>query len=201
MVVDGIPCTTMARTVCDLAALMDAEQLVRAVDDIQRRGASMNWLLQRATDLRQTGRSGPAEVLDVVRRRIGGYQVPDSWFERLLGECLRSPLLPGMTRQHTLRDGQGAFVARFDLAVPWVRLGIEGHSRSYHLGERAERYDEDRDLRAAQQGWEIAYLGFAATRAPSAVRRDIELLVERRAMDLGVAPPNGRQLDLWHGTT
>jgi hypothetical protein len=65
--------------------------------------------------------------------------------------------------------------------------------RSYHLGEIAERYDEGRDLRAGHQGWEIAYLGFAATRSPVAALRDIELLVERRARDLGLGqPPSGR---------
>ncbi|MCU1398076.1 MAG: hypothetical protein JWN62_1185, partial [Acidimicrobiales bacterium] len=164
--VDGIPCTTLARTACDLAALVDESTLVRIIDDIQRRGASMDWLMQRATRLRVTGRSGPPEVLDIVRRRVGGYRVPDSWFERLLGRCLRSPMLEGIVRQHVLQTPEGEFVARFDLAVSWARLGIEGHSRSFHLGELIERYDEDRDIRAAQQGWEIAYLGFAATKSP-----------------------------------
>ena len=187
--VDGIRCTTLARMLCDIAAVVDPSQLVRAVDHVQRSGASLGWLLQRATDLSKRGRSGPPLVADLVRRRMGGYRPPESYFERLLGECLRSPLLPGLVRQHTLLTAGGLFVARFDLALPWARLGIEGHSRSYHLGELAERYDEDRDMRAGKEGWAIAYLGFAATRAPQSVRRDIEQLVQRRATDLGVSPP------------
>ena len=196
MMIDAIPCTTLARTACDLAPLVDCDQLLRMIDHIQRAGASMAWLMQRATKLKRAGRRGPPEVLDIVRRRLNGYRVPDSWFERLLEACLDSPLLGDIERQHALRDVNGLFVARFDLAVPRARLGIEGHSRSYHVGELAERYDEDRDLRSAQQGWEIAYLGFAATRSPVAVRRDIELIVERRVSDLGLDRPAVRQLRL-----
>lgn len=187
--VDGIACTTMARTLCDIASHVDPKVLVRAVDHAQRSGASLHWLLQRSTSLSRRGRSGPPLVADLVRRRMDGYRLPESYFERLLGSCLRSPLLPGLLRQHTLCTPSGLFIARFDLALPWARLGIEAHSRSYHLGALAERYDEDRDMRAAQEGWEIAYVGFAATRAPHVVRRDIELLVARRAADLGLSPP------------
>ena len=187
--VDRIRCTTMTRTLCDLAAFLPTHPFVRALDHAQRSGEPLELMLERATQLSRRGRSGPPRVADLVRRRIGGYQLPASYFERLLSECLRSPLLCGLVRQHTLSTDSGVFVARFDLALPWARLGIEGHSRSYHLGALVEQYDEDRDLRAAQQGWEIAYLGFAATRAPHAVRRDIELLVARRATDLGLCPP------------
>jgi hypothetical protein len=131
--------------------------------------------------------------MDAVRPRLGGaYRVPDSWFERLLERCLQSPDLEGLQRQFELRTPSGVFVARFDLAIPWVRLGIEGHSRSHHLGEAVERYDEDRDLRASQQGWETMYLGFAATKTPALVCRDIELVVRRRAADLSLLPPSGR---------
>ena len=195
-VVDGIPCTNLARTACDIAPYITDTQLVRVVDDIQRRGKSMQWVMYRATKLNHTGRQGPPLVLDIVRRRLGGYRVPESVFERMLAECLKSPLLSGMVRQHRLVDDRGDFVCRFDFAVPWARLGIEAHSRSYHLGELVERYDEDRDMRATKQGWETVYLGFAATKSPERVRRDIEQIIQRRIHDLALTPPQGLQLHL-----
>jgi very-short-patch-repair endonuclease len=143
-----------------------------------------------------TGRAGPSMVLDIVRRRIGGYKVPESVFERMLAECLKSPLLSGIVRQHRLLDANGDFVCRFDFAVPWAKVGIEAHSRSYHLGELVERYDEHRDMRAAKEGWETVYLGFAATRSPERVRHDVEQIVQRRIHDLGLLPPDGTQLQL-----
>ena len=192
MIVDGIPCTTVARTIVDLAPFVDHDTRIRMVDHAQRTGSSMTWLIDRAEKMIKHGRSGPSDILDIARRRIGGYRVPESWFERLLSQCLRSPLLEGIVRQYELRTPRGVFVARFDFAVPWARLGIEAHSRSYHLGETVEWYDEDRDMRATKEGWAITYLGFAATRQPAAVRRDIEEIVIRRATDLGLSPPSGR---------
>jgi len=191
-IVDGIPCTTLERTILDLSGLVGHRQRVELIDIAQRRKVKMDEILDRADKLRKRGRSGITEVMDIVRRRMNGYAVPESVFERLLARCLRSPMLEGIVRQHELRTPSGLFVARFDFAVPWVRLGIEAHSRSFHLGEAVERYDEDRDIRASQQGWDITYLGFAATKAPALVCRDIEKIVERRAMDLGLEPPSGR---------
>lgn len=195
-VVDGIVCTNLARTACDLAPLLTHSQLLRVVDDIQRRGLSMRWVMYRADKLNRMGRSGPRLVLDIVRRRIGGYRVPESVFERMLAECLKSPLLAGIVRQHRLVDANGDFVCRFDFAIPWAKVGIEAHSRSYHLGELVERYDEDRDIRAAKEGWETVYLGFAATRSPERVRHDIEQIVQRRVHDLALLPPTGAELQL-----
>jgi Transcriptional regulator, AbiEi antitoxin len=188
-IVDGIACTTIERTILDLAAVLPHHRLVELIDAAQRRGVKMDDILARAEKLRKRGRPGIREVMEIVRRRMNGYHVPESVFERLLARCLRSPLLTDIVRQHELRTPSGLFVARFDFAVPWVRLGIEGHSRSFHLGENVERYDEDRDIRASQEGWEITYLGFAATKEPALVCRDIELIVARRAADLSLKPP------------
>ncbi len=188
-VVDNIPCTTLARTVIDLRAIVDDGSMMRMLDDLQRRGASMQWVFERAERLLANGRSGPRQVLDETRRRLGGAVVPDSWFERLLAECLKSPLLGDLVCQHELRDEAGNFVARFDLAIPWVRLAIEGHSRAFHFGQLVEAYDEDRDMRIAKCGWDVQYLGFAATKSPQRVRDDIEHIVWRRALDLGCRPP------------
>jgi len=121
--IDGIPCTTLIRTIIDLAGIVDDATLIRIVDDAQRRRIDMSCLLQQATMMLATGRSGPSNVIDIVRRRLDGYSVPESWFERLLSMGLRSPALKGIVRQHELRTPTGLFVARFDLAVPAVRLG------------------------------------------------------------------------------
>jgi hypothetical protein len=188
-VVDGIACTTIARTIIDLAPSVGADGLTRLLDDAQRRRVSLQWITARANELAARGRRGPREVLDAVQRRADGYRPPDSWFERLLAASLRSPILVGLVRQFELCDRRGRFVARFDLALPVVRLGIEGHSRSFHLGESAERYDEDRDIRTAKVGWDIHYLGFGATRSPERACADLEEVVVRRALDLGLPIP------------
>ena len=89
-----------------------------------------------------------------------------------------------------IRDDHGRFIARVDLAVPIVRLGVEAHSRQHHFGATAESYDERRDNLVAEQGWDLRYVGYAeTTQTPAQVRRFIERLVARRAADLGIVLP------------
>jgi hypothetical protein len=187
IVIDGIRTTGLARTICDLSGQVDGNRLERAIDDFQRRGASLLWLERTAERLQGRGRAGASKVLAEVRRRRSAGRVRDSWFEQLVETCLRSPWIPGLVRQHVVRDERGRFVARLDLAVPVVRLGIEAHSRKHHFGPRREALDEQRDNRLALLGWDLRYLGFAdTTQTPGQVRTMIEAVVARRALDLGI---------------
>ena len=129
-------------------------------------------------------------LLSELELRRDPIPVRGSWFEKLVEQCLGSPRIPGLERQHTIRDSSGRFVARVDLAVPLVRLGIEAHSKRFHTGSRQELLDQRRDNAVALQGWELAYVGYDdANSSPRSVRVYIERLVERRALDLGVVLP------------
>jgi len=191
IVVDGIRCTGLVRTLCDLGSVVEPKRLERAVDDYQRRGRSLQALQLEAVRLHRAGQRGTKLLLAEVHRREGGGRVRDSWFEKLVEECLRSPLIPGLERQYVVRDSSGRIVARCDLAVPLVRLGLEAHSREFHTGPLFEGADARRDWKAAQAGWEISYLGWRDTEAPSVVRREIEAIVQQRALDFGITLPTG----------
>lgn len=185
--VDGIRCSGLARTICDLARFAP-DRHERAADDFQRRGASLAWLEATATRLHRRGRSGSAQALDDVRRRRSGGVVTDSWFEHLVEECVRSSRLPTPIRQFVVRDANGAFVARVDLALPEVRLAVEAHSRRFHTGPIREAADQRRETLMAAAGWETLYVGWSeATQSPGSVRHLVEQVVARRALDLGVA--------------
>ena len=189
--VDGIRVTSVARTIVDLAAHPKVVALERLVDDFERRDLSLTWLEQTATRLRRKGRSGPAEVLrEVERRRLRrarSERVRGSWFQRMIADCLRSPDLPGLVEEHEIRDSEGRLVARCDLAMPLVRLGIEAHSRRFHDLTTAEAYDERRDNRVAELGWDLRYVGWADTQtSPARFRAYVERLVARRAADFGI---------------
>jgi hypothetical protein len=190
IVVDGLPVTGLARTLVDLAGTEQRPAIERALDDFERRGHSLGWLESTAQRLHRPGQRGTGVVLaEVARRRTRG-QVRGSWFQKLVAECLRSPLIPGLVEEYEIRDAAGGFVARVDLAVPVVKLGIEAHSRRYHTGAAAEAYDEHRDNLVAEQGWDLRYVGYwAATRTPAQVRGYVERLVAKRAHDLGVVLP------------
>ncbi len=187
--VAGIRCTGLARTLCDLGDVVEIDQVLRALDDVQRRRTSLRWLSETAARLDTPRRAGPRLLAALIAGRVAGYRVPESWFERLLERCLTIPELAGLERQVELTDESGRCVARVDLAVPALRLAFEAHSRRHHFGQVAEGYDEDRDIAAAKIGWEIIYLGFAATRSPLEVGADMAAIARRRATDLGSALP------------
>lgn len=183
--VDGIPCTGLARTACDLAGKLGSDAGLRALDDLDRRGVSLRWVALTAERLRRPGDSGARRIATLLTQRTG--QATESWFERLVERCLRTPGLPPWTRQHVVRDESGAFVARIDLACPMLRLGVEAHSKRFHFGIGPETDDQRRDDDLAALGWDLRYVGWhAATRTPDDVAATIMRVAHRRAHDLAV---------------
>jgi very-short-patch-repair endonuclease len=186
IVIDSIVCTSMARTLVDLPNVASDVEMRRAIDDFERRGLSLRWLESTARRLHRPGQRGSGLVLREIDQRRREGRVPDSWFERLVEACLVPSRFPPITRQHPVFDDAGVLIARLDLAIPVVRVGIEAHSRRFHTGEHRERMDERRDTRLAAAGWEVQYVGWSDVARPERVARSIELVVERRAADLGV---------------
>ena len=184
--IDGIRCTGVARTLADLGDRVAARKVLQAVDDARRRGANPRWLAATAGRLQGPGRKGPSVLLSVLRQSADGQAVPESWFERLLHEALSCPDLPPLVRQHEIRAANGRVLARVDLAIPDLQLGIEGHSRQFHFGATAQELDEDRDLAVAGEGWHLLYLGWQATLAPKVALGKIRRAVNARRRLLGI---------------
>ncbi|MBI4932317.1 MAG: type IV toxin-antitoxin system AbiEi family antitoxin domain-containing protein [Actinobacteria bacterium] len=193
--IDGIRCTTLARTLCDIAR-WHPDRYERAVDDFVRRGFNLQWLVHTVDRFPARGPWRRRVADDLERRTIGG-RVPDSWFERLVEACVRSPILPPVVRQHEVRREDGSFVARVDLAIPSLKMAIEAHSRRWHTGPRAEAFDQARENQLAEEGWHTTFVGWAdAAGSHATVRRTVERIARRRAIDLGIelpAPPNAER--------
>jgi hypothetical protein len=183
VVIDGLPTTGLARTLCDLGSVSPPELVERALDDARRRNISLLWLRQTAERLHRPGQRGTGALLQLLDDIDPNVRVRDSWFEKLLEDLLRHPDIPPLVRQFQLYDSEGKKVARFDLAVPEVGLGIEAHSREFHFGRAAESRDEDRDHRVAGCGWDTMYLGYAALRDRARAVEDVrKSVVARRAL-------------------
>lgn len=183
--VDGIACTGLARTACDLAAKLGSDAALRALDDIDRRGISLRWVALTAERLRRPGDPGSRRIATLLTQRTG--RAPDTWFERLVERCVRTEGLPPWTRQHVVLDDSGSFVARLDLACPALRLGVEAHSKRFHFGVGPETEDQRRDDYLAALGWDVRYVAWhAATRTPDDVAATIVRVARRRAADAGL---------------
>jgi hypothetical protein len=185
--VDGIPTTGLARTLVDLGSVVSSrDQVGRALTDLRRRGTSLRWIRETAQRLHRPGQRGTGLALRLLDAIPCEGRVPDSWFEELLARCVDHPDIPEVIPQYRIRDARGRVVARTDLGIPEVRLGLEAHSRRFHFGPAAEPLDEQRDLAVAACGWELLYLGWHATERPAEVADIVAEVVRARraAVDL-----------------
>lgn len=184
-IVDGLPCTNLACTLADLGMVEPRVLVEKAFDDAWRRQASLPWIRRHAERRHRGGQRGTGILLQLLDRAERERRPPGSWFERVLEACLAVPGMPPLVRQHEIRRADGSFVARVDFAVVELLLGIEAHSRQHHLGLVPELADNDRDLRAAEVGWHLVYLGWDATVDPATAARRMLRIVEarRRVLD------------------
>jgi very-short-patch-repair endonuclease len=143
-----VPCTTAARTIVDLAAVLGPEELEEAL-----LAADAKRLLNR----RRLG-----ELLEQHRgargiarlRRILGHERVDTRSRperRLLVLCRSAGLRPPRAN-FRIRVGARSFVA--DLCWPELRLIVEADGWRWHGGRRASERDRDREGLLAAEGWE-----------------------------------------------
>ncbi len=95
-----------------------------------------------------------------------------------------------MQQQYVLTDSQGKFVARFDLAIPSLRLGIEAHSREFHFGPIRRSCRRGPRLARRSSGWEVLYLGWYAQERPArVVARVAQICAARRVVSAKCVTP------------
>jgi hypothetical protein len=111
--------TDPTRTLVDLGGLLDLDHLERAIESgLRRCQTSEPRLHHRARQLKRSGRSGPAQVLDALDRRPAGGRA-DSDGEVILLQVLREAGVADPVRQYRLGPW------RFDLAWPDRRVAVE----------------------------------------------------------------------------
>lgn len=156
--VDGIPVTSLARTLVDLGAVVDDDRVEQALDDALRRGVSMRWIAETLERVDRPGPSGCASLRRVLARPDRTGPIPDSKFERMVERAVVDGGLPQPDRQIEVRDVDGRVIGRIDAGWPELQLGLEAHSARWHDGARRERADGRRDRRLLAAGWELVYV-------------------------------------------
>jgi predicted transcriptional regulator of viral defense system/very-short-patch-repair endonuclease len=142
-IVNGIPVTTLERTLVDLASLIDREQLAIALDDaLRRRVTHVIRLQQRLDRMGTSGRKGAGMLMQLLSERNGMTAFPESPLETRFFEFVHRWKLPQPRLQKRMRDERGR-VARVDFFYPSAGLVIELESFTWHSG----RYAWERDLR------------------------------------------------------
>ncbi|MGY1805623.1 DUF559 domain-containing protein [Blastococcus sp. SYSU D00922] len=172
---DAVPVTTALRTAWDVAALEPVGTAVAALDAMVRAGSV------RLADLAAMAEAGAGRWGVAKARRVvplvdpRAESAPES---RVRVACVLAGLSP--VPQYEVRDDDGAFLGRVDLAFPEARLAIE-YEGAYHFEEGQIVRDDERIARLVAAGWRVVRL--------SAVDlRDLAAVVERIRRELARLP-------------
>ncbi len=172
--IDGLPVTTVARTLFDLAAVVGRERLARSLDEAHVSRLCPISEVQGLYDaLRRPGKRGMKRLAQLLAVRGPGYVPPESVLEWRLHKVLDDPRLPKPRRQFHV-PWRSAAEQRVDLAFPEAHVIVEGDGRRWHARMDQMAADRRRDREAMNHGWRCyRFVWEEITRNPEMVRQTI----------------------------
>jgi hypothetical protein len=154
-VVNGLPTTTAARTVIDLASVLRRPRLGRVVEHcLISRIVTWNELVGTFRSLARRGKPGVQALRDVLESLGPGLAMAESRLELELIRLLVAAGLPEPQLQYPL-PWRTVVAGRIDLAYVSIRVIIEADGRRWHT--QLERFEQDRrrDNLATLAGWRV----------------------------------------------
>ncbi|HEY8866156.1 MAG TPA: type IV toxin-antitoxin system AbiEi family antitoxin domain-containing protein [Solirubrobacteraceae bacterium] len=149
--VAGIPVTTVARTLCDLAGSVPRRALERAVAEAEVRRLDVGDLDARLRA--NAGRRGAARLRAVLDDRTEPALTRSELEERVLALCDRGRMpKPSVNEWISLSAGSGV---EADFLWQDKRLVLEADSRTVHATTKAFEADRRRDQRLAIAGYRV----------------------------------------------
>ncbi|HEU5141850.1 MAG TPA: DUF559 domain-containing protein [Solirubrobacterales bacterium] len=168
--IDGIPVTTVARTLLDLADVIDDGGLEKAFEEADRLGL-LEMRAVEAVCARSPGRRG----LKPLRRLIDEARAPEGGRSRLEDRVLALCRDYGLPTPHTNVEVLGREVDAF---WPQARLAVEADSWSYHRHRAAFERDRARDAAMQVEGYDVVRLTHRRLdREPDAVAAQLRRLL------------------------
>lgn len=180
----GIPVTTPARTILDLAAVVGPRPLTRALEEAEAlrltRAAAVATLLAR-----HPGRRGAANLRIVLARHDPAAGEARSELERRFLRLVRAAGLPPPSVNALVRIGGRTIEA--DLAWPEQRVIVELDGRAWHDTRAAFERDRARDRMLQAAGWRVIRVTWAQLKSDAgAVIADLATVLGSVAGQEGV---------------
>jgi very-short-patch-repair endonuclease len=149
---DGIPITSVARTIVDLAAVLDDESLDAAVDDVLHRGkTTLDALRRRVTAASAEKRPAASLLGKLVDERVGG-RAAESRLETRVRRLLHGAGLRPVQQYEVVVAGRRY---RLDFAWPALRVAVEPDGYSAHGARTAFEHDRARWADLTSVGWRL----------------------------------------------
>ncbi len=169
---DGIPVTSPARTLVDLAEVVADRPLERALDEGERLGLIKPQAVQAAIE-GNPGRIGAATLSSVLDRHRAGSTLTRSELEELFRALCEAHGLP--------RPAVNVRLGRFRPDFLWreQRLIVETDGTETHLTRAAFERDRIRDAELTAAGFRVVRFSYdRITREPAAVATTLRALLD-----------------------
>lgn len=178
MRVDGLPCTSVPRTLFDLARLLSDREFDAIGEALLIAERLVLEQFIAATDrLARQGKGGSRNAKRFIDRRVGH---PGTVLERLGREAIVAAGLPLPIPELPIPWLRSS---RFDDAYPELRVAIEWDSRAWHLQRAAMRSDRQRDREAAAHNWILLRFTWEdVTERPAEVAAAIAQVLSQRSV-------------------
>ena len=151
---DGIPVSSPARTVFDLAGMVHPARAERLLDWFwAERLVDGRTLHQTLGELAERGRAGIATMRGLLESRGPQYVPPASGLERRFAEVVDTPLLPRLRRQVDV--GGTTWTGRVDFIAERAPLVVEVQSERYHTALVDQAADAARRAQLEADGFEV----------------------------------------------
>lgn len=175
--VEGIPCTTVARALLDLAAVVNRRSTERAFDQAEVMQILDAGALRRQLERNPNHRGGPIVRAILDEHHVGSTLTASELEERMLAICRRAGVArPAVNEWIDFGDGQA--MIRGDFVWPDLRLIVETDGARFHSTRQARERDQRRDQRAVLAGWRpVRVSSGQVERRPEEVERLILRLV------------------------
>lgn len=150
----------------------------KALDSALRKGYQIPELRAVAMRWRRRGRSGPATLLMLLDEREG-KTLPASWFQRLARRLLAATGIE-MEDEYPVYADDGRLLARLDLALPPLKIGVECQSWLWHATPEAQHRDARRRGTLRRMGWEIVDVWWRDLDHPDRILAELRYLIRQR---------------------
>ena len=176
--IDGLPVTTMARTIVDLAALLRPRHLSAIVDDLlAAKKVTVSDVQDVASTVLRRGKPGSTSLRTVLAERAESPNENASRLELLGLDVLRSFQLPDPLLEYPIPWDENR---RFDAAYPDEKVAIEWDSRRWHTQVEAFERDRRRDRLATLHDWRLVrFTGDDLTTRPGDVAETVRSLLAK----------------------
>lgn len=183
--IDRIPVTSVARTLCDLTAVLEPWRVERLVNEADcRRLVTVRQIKRVFRELETRGRRRSTVMRAILESRLEGIESGDSHPEVRVAKLLRRRGLAAV-QQHRVRIGNRT--VRVDLAFPELKIAIEYDGWDAHRTRGAFDADRARANELEVRGWLV--LRFTSRSTPDVIVDTVSAALRARYAEHGSIDP------------